>query len=238
MQSRLSNSPEDNINEEEEEEHEEGVVSAAAAAGGPPPVAVALASSLFMSEQHPTDRIAEKEGTHVSAKPVVAAPMVAAGLDVAQAGGGSAAFRRSSALADLAPVHEPKEAPLIRSFDAAEGATYGMTSCPLPKKAQLRESNLTDYGMYMGTHHAPKFGDGNDTDKAYYHLENRLSYEYRPSLDEDDGVGQMGDHRSGSFKGVVMSVIRKSVEIFKGPNNQSPRSSMGPSTSNSPRAYW
>jgi hypothetical protein len=54
---------------QEEEEYGAGVSAAASGEAGPPPVAVALVSSLFTSEQHPSERLQQQQaGTHVSTK--------------------------------------------------------------------------------------------------------------------------------------------------------------------------
>eukprot|EP00955_Chlamydomonas_euryale_P027167 286277-Chlamydomonas_euryale.AAC.1 len=68
-----------------------------------------------------------------------------------------------------------------------------------------------DFDAYQGTWHRPaRFNDGHDADKEYYGYDNRVSYEYRKSIDHSSarsfwkiggGLPSLGS--AGSLGGLV-----------------------------------
>ena len=96
-----------------------------------------------------------------------------------------------------------------------------------------QSEDIFDESMYVGLRHKPAdFRDGNDGDKDYYEFENRMSYEYRPSMDCDrpswtpmgtiDSVrpstmthSSVNSSRASSFGGSFMSSIRRSIDAVR-----------------------
>lgn len=227
---------------------DEGINVSAAASGlpGPPPLAIALVSSFYTQEEHPLDRQRQHASTHTGTRPAVMRTPVQGPLL-------------------LSPLMEAKciepESPSMNLATLSDSTGSQTGSVTLPASIELssiqppagveplaeKSDDTFDESNYVGLWHKPaKFGDSYDENKDYYEFENRMSYEYRPSLDCDRPspspawmLGTTDSARStmtnssvmssrGSFGGSFMSSVRRSIDVMRGMRASNPGGGVGP----------
>jgi hypothetical protein len=220
-----------------EEEDRYGVSAAASGMAGPPPMAVALFSSLYASTG------SEKLAKILQAPLGKSMPQ----LNMDLPGMNASAISRVKSSNPATPAQmssiEELEMQLLQAQAALEMAQLteeGHVSPPLPPVA----SALSEHGPlppeldaynkavanqkedddvleeYAGKwHKAPQFGDDyDDKAKDYYAYDNRMSYEYRPSMDFSPDAWKSPstpNGKSSKMGSVLKSAVRKSIDMMR-----------------------
>ncbi|KAG1681287.1 hypothetical protein FOA52_007333 [Chlamydomonas sp. UWO 241] len=217
-----------------DDDEDAGESAAGGGGGGPPPMAVALISSLYERTVPGVPPSAPSSGAAARAvsKSSVSKHGVASQLHLCQGCGLPPASANPGCL-----VHA--------------GHVDGSGLPHLPEMVEEGDDDFKPvWNEYQGSWHKPaKFNDGKDAEKSYYSYENRISYEYRESLDNGHAAaawwkstqrqpttGSLDEGSAERPKGIIrrsVDVVRKSLSIEPSSASGRRASGLGTPTSTS-----
>ena len=225
---------------EEQEDH--GVSAAASGFAGPPPMAVALVSSLYsstagnsgklptilptiqpeMSRTTPNlildhDPTGARRSRSTSTRPASPTTKQMSSIEDLEL-----QLLQAQAALEMARISEPPPKPnLPYPAQPAPSPDFDAYNAAVAKQKE-DDDVLEDYAGNW--HKAPTFGDGfDDKAKDYYAYDNRMSYEYRPSMDfaadawksPSTPNGNGHSPSGGKVSGIIKSAVRKSIDMMR-----------------------
>lgn len=231
---------------DEEEEDRYGVSAAASGLAGPPPMAVALVSSLYSSTgSEKMAKVLQQQQQQQQVQPTKGRsnPNIdILGLDSPTVQRVKSSSHPTTNPSQLSSIEE-LEMQLLHAQAALEMAQLTEEaqrspllpsimpppSLPVPASAELEAYNKAVANQkegddvleeYAGNwHKAPQFGDEYDEKaKDYYAYDNRMSYEYRPSMDFSADAWKSPSNGSGSSSkvgSVLKTAVRKSIDMMR-----------------------